>query len=77
MRDTALQHELVVHGKGVLAATTTAAAGSVTWMEHANQVVDLVSGCVAVVAGIFTIAWYASRFIKVRGVQPNEDSSSE
>ena len=42
-------------------AADVAAVGSVTaagtsWLSHANEIISLVAGCIAIVAGVFAIA---------------------
>ena len=70
--------DIAIHGKGLVAAGTTAAAGALSWLDVANQVVDLASGIIAVVAGCMTVAWYAYRFYKIhRGGDNDQTGSSE
>lgn len=61
------QEQLTVQGKGLVAAGATAAAGSIAWIDQASAYVDLAAGVIACIAGSLTIAWYITRFIKLRG----------
>jgi hypothetical protein len=39
-----------------IAAGTSVAAASVSWISHANEVIAFVAGLIAIVAGCFAIA---------------------
>ena len=60
MKDT-VQH--IVDGKIATAALTSGAGTLVTWAERVDPIVDVVSGIVAIVAGLFAIAWTVMRII--------------
>lgn len=65
------------HGKGLAALATTAAAGAVSWLDVANQYVDLISGILAIAAGAITVAWYIYQFAKQRrGGESNDKTDS-
>lgn len=42
-------------------ATATAAGVGVTWMEVANQYIDMGAGLIGIVAGILTCIWTVKR----------------
>lgn len=58
---------MAVQGQGLIGIATTAAATHTTWVTQANAYVDLAAGVIAVIAGCLTIAWYVTRFYKLRG----------
>ena len=39
-----------------IAAGTSVAAASVSWLSHANEIIAFVAGLIAIVAGCFAIA---------------------
>ena len=67
--------QLAIQGKGITGVATTAAAGSVTWLEQANAYIDLASGIIACAAGLLTISWYVYRYIRLRG-EDNDKTDS-
>jgi hypothetical protein len=76
MQVAQLKQEVAEQGLGAAGTAATAASASITWIEQANQVVDLVAGVVAIVAGVCTVVWYVHRFLKARGEQANDKTSS-
>ncbi len=52
--------------QGVAGVATTATGLTVTWLEVANQFVDLGAGLVAIAAGIFTCVWTYHRIKEMR-----------
>ena len=64
---TPYQQQIVMEGKGIVGSIVTASSASITWIEQANAIVDLLAGIVAILAGTCTVAWYICRFYRLRG----------
>ncbi len=62
MQDPAMLAQL----KGAAGTAITGAAASVTWIERANEIVDLMAGIVAIVAGLCTVAFYIYKARQMR-----------
>jgi len=58
------QHQDIA--QGVAGATATATGTVVTYLEVANQFVDLGAGLVAIAAGIFTCVWTYHKIVDMR-----------
>jgi flagellar biogenesis protein FliO len=56
----------IIQQKAEIAASVAASGAVVTWIDTANQFVDLAAGLVAIVAGVFTIIWYIRKFKEER-----------
>lgn len=48
--------------KAGLAVAAGTGGAVVTWIEQANQWVDLIAGVTAIVASLFAIAWYIKKW---------------
>lgn len=58
--------------QGIQRAADVAAVGSVTaagtsWLSHANEIISLVAGCIAIVAGIFAICVHYRNLQRLKG----------
>jgi hypothetical protein len=58
--DIQQQVAMKAHTAMAVAAGTT----TMTWMEQANQIIDLIAGVVAVISGCLAAAWYIKRLYK-------------
>ena len=59
---------------GDLAAAGSAGVASWTWIATANDVLQLIATCVAIVAGIYAVVWHRVRIAEVKR-KNNEQSN--
>jgi flagellar biogenesis protein FliO len=52
----------IMQQRADIAMTAAASGATITWLDMANQYVDLFAGLVAIVAGILTAVWYVKKF---------------